>query len=132
MVRREGAGWEGPPYYHPGRNKEAYDFNVYAIYGALKIIDQQEESNRQYAIFSDSASAVDRIYSERRGPGQRLAIAAHEVGRRITCRDNTITARWTSVHQGVEGNEVADTWAPQQIGPPQVTAFRPPRDACRH
>ena len=45
------------------------------------------------------------------GPGQRLAIATHKVGERITDRDNPITIRWTSAHQGAEGNGAADAWA---------------------
>ena len=45
------------------------------------------------------------------GPGQHLAVAIHEVDRRIASHGNTITVRWMPVHQGVEGNEAADTWA---------------------
>ena len=45
------------------------------------------------------------------GPGQRLAIATHKVGKRITDRDNSINVWWTPTHQGVESNEAADTWA---------------------
>ena len=45
------------------------------------------------------------------GPSQRLAVAIHEVGSRITSHGNAITVRRTPAHQGVEGNEAADTWA---------------------
>ena len=62
-------------------NKEAYDAEVYTIYRALKIFKQRGENDRQYTIFSDSASAVDRVRTDQVGPGKRLAIATHEVSR---------------------------------------------------
>ena len=49
-------------------------------------------------VFSDSASAVDRIRSDSMGLGQRLAIALQEVGGHITSHNNTITIRWTPAH----------------------------------
>ena len=76
-----------------------------------RAIGQREENGLQYTIFSGSASAVGGICSDRLGPGQRLAIAIREAGRRITSCNNTITVRWALAHRGVEGNEAADTWA---------------------
>ena len=81
------------------------------IYRALKITDQRKGDGRQYTIFSDSASAVDRTRSDSTGHGQRLAMATHEVSERIVGRNSTVTIRWTPAHQGVEGNETADSRA---------------------
>ena len=104
----EGCGLGGPPNYL-GKNKEVYEAEVYAIYRALKIIDQRGEDGHQFTISSYSASAVDRTCSDTMDPSQRLAIAIHEVGERIVGHNNTVTTRWVPAHQGVEGNEVADT-----------------------
>ena len=113
---------EGRPYYL-GKNKEVYDAEVYAIYRALKAIDQWEGSGHQYTIFSDSASAVDRTRSDSMGPRQRFALAIYEAGGRIASRNNTVTSRWTPAHQGV--NEAADTWAKSAAeGRPQRTTRR--------
>lgn len=109
-----GGSGMGGRHYYLGRNKEVYDAEVYdaevyAIYRELRTIDQHEETGHQYTLFSDSASAVDRARSDNMGPGQRLAIAIHEAGDRITSHNNTVTVRRTPAHQGAEGNETADT-----------------------
>lgn len=48
-------------------------------------------------------------------------MATHEVGRRIAGRDNEDTIRWTPADRGVEGNDIADTWAtaPAEGRPPE-------------
>ena len=63
-----GGGLGGPPLL-PWKNKEVHDAEVYAIYRARKTIDQRAESDCQYTIFSDSASAVNRTRSDSMGPG---------------------------------------------------------------
>ena len=67
----------------------------------VEILGQRGKGSQQYTVFSDSASAMDRVRSDRMGPSQRLAIATHEAGRRIADRDNT-TIRWAPAHQGVK------------------------------
>ena len=136
----EGTGWEGR-LYCIGRNKEVYDVEVYiaeaydaevydaevyhaevyATHRALQTIDQRGESGRRYTIFSDSASAIGHARSDSLGPGQRLAVAIHEVDRRTAGRSNGITIRWTPAHRVVEGNETA-AWAKA------AAENRPPND----
>ena len=79
------------------------------IHGALRTIGQRGEDGHQYTIFSNSASTVDRVHSDRMGASQRLPIAIHEVGGRVVGHNNTITIQWTPAHQ-VEGSETVDTW----------------------
>ena len=97
VVWWKGTGWEGRPCYL-GR-KEVYDAEVYVIYRAFKIINQQEQSNRQYTIFSDSASAVGRIHSDRMGPGD-----SHTRGRQADRRPRQ------------HGHRPVDTRAPGRRG----------------
>ena len=94
--------------YHLGPNKKAFDAEVYAIYQALDILDQRQESGRQYTVFVDSTAAIDRIRS---GSGQSPAIACIKVCTRLESRGGEVTVRWVPAHHGVPGNEVANEYA---------------------
>ena len=63
----EGNRLGGPPLLL--RKERVYDAENYAIYRALRAIDQRGEDGHQYTIFSGSASAVDRVRSGRMSPG---------------------------------------------------------------
>ena len=62
-------------------NKEAYGVEAYAIYRGVGDLRAARGSGSHYTIFSDFASAVDRVRTDQVGPGKRLAIATHEVSR---------------------------------------------------
>ena len=46
----------------------------------------------------------------------RMDRAIIEVCKRLTTRGSSVTLRWTSAHNGVEGNEVADDYAKEAAG----------------
>ena len=50
------------------------------------------------------------------GPDQCWARAAIEVCSRLRARDNMVHVRWVPAHIGIEGNEVADTFAKEAAG----------------
>ena len=50
--------WTGYHYYL-GNNKEVFDAELYAIFWALSIIDQRQETGHRYTIFGDSTAAID-------------------------------------------------------------------------
>ena len=106
--RRE-AGWTGRRY-HLGKNKEAFDAELCALYQATKILDERNEQGQGYAILSDSTAAIERARSDEMGPGQRFAVATTDVCSRLISRGNTLTLRWVPSHLGIEGNEAADDW----------------------
>ena len=108
-VWRTQQGWTGRRY-HLGSNK-VFDAEVFAVYRALDVIDQRQETGRRYTVFVDSMSATNRVRDDSLGPGQRFAVAAIEVATRITTRDNSVTVWWVPAHSGAEGNEVADRYA---------------------
>ena len=56
-----------------------FDAEVFAVYEALRALDQRRESGRGYTVFVDSTATMDRIRTDEAGPGQRFAIAAAEV-----------------------------------------------------
>ena len=94
-----------------GTNKEVFDAEVYAIREAVDLLDARGETGQSYAIFSDSQAAIFRVLHEECGPAQALARATIEASRRLRARGNDVTIRWTPSHQGVPGNERADTGA---------------------
>ena len=94
-----------------GKNKEVFDAEVFAVGQALQVLNRRGEEGREYTIFSDSQAALTRVQHDRTGPGQGLAIEAITTARAITDRGNKISLRWTPSHEGIEGNEVADSMA---------------------
>ena len=76
-VWRAQEGWIGRRL-HLGNNK-VFDAEVFAIYQALRVIEQRQERGRQYTVFADSTSAITRVGDDDLGPGQRFAVAAIEV-----------------------------------------------------
>ena len=44
-----------------GSNKEVFDAETFAIYQALKILDQQQAMGQRYTIFSDLQAAIQLI-----------------------------------------------------------------------
>ena len=94
-----------------GTNKEVFDAEVFAILQAVKLLNERGERGQAYTIFSGSQVAVARIQHSDCGPAQALARAVIEFSYELRQRDNSVTARWTPAHAGVEGNEHADAVA---------------------
>ena len=100
-------GWTGRRF-HLGTNKEVFDAEKFAIYQALRVLDQRQESGRRYTVFVDSTAAIDRMKTDALGRGQHFAIAAMEVCGLVLARDNEMTIHWVLAHSRVAGNEKAD------------------------
>ena len=52
-----------------------------------------------------------RVRMDRPGPGQALARAIARFEEVMRERGCSLTIRWAPVHKGIEGNEIADTYA---------------------
>ena len=63
-------GWTGRRF-QLGKNKEVFDAEVFAVWQALRALEQRNERGREYTIFVDSTSAITRVRDDARGPGQR-------------------------------------------------------------
>ena len=59
-VWRTQEGWTGRRF-QLGTNKEVFDTEVFAIYLALRAVEQRQERGRSYTIFVDSTSAINRV-----------------------------------------------------------------------
>ena len=90
---------------------EVFDTETFAVYQALRALEQRQESGHRYTIFVDSRAAIDRVRSDNPGPGQRFAFAAIEICTRILERDNSVTIRWVPAHSGASGSQVDDEYA---------------------
>ena len=93
---------------HLGKNKEAFDAEVFILLRAVGLLCDRGESGKRYTIFSDSRAAVSRIQHDRCGPTQALAKAVIARTDELAEWGNTLTFRWTPSHEGVAGNEQAD------------------------
>jgi ribonuclease HI len=61
---------------HLGRQKEAFDAEMYAMSEAVKIADEicRKKEVRRVTVFTDSQATLRRIQSDEPGPGQVLAL----------------------------------------------------------
>jgi len=61
---------------HLGRQKEAFDAEMYAMSEAMKIADEMAEEKEvtRVTVFTDSQATLRRIQSDEPGPGQVLAL----------------------------------------------------------
>ena len=114
-VWREGETWSGHRFFL-GTNKEVFDAETFAIYQALRSFDERQESGHHYRVLTDAQAAAQRVSTDAAGPGQCWARAEIEVCSRLRARDNMVHVRWVPAHIGIEGNEVADTFAKEAAG----------------
>jgi ribonuclease HI len=95
---------------HLGRQKEAFDAEMYAMSEAVKIADKisGKEGVWRVTIFTDSQATLRRIQSDEPGPGQVLALRTMNWESDLTDKNIRVEYRWVPAHKGVEGNEEAD------------------------
>jgi len=98
---------------HLGRQKEAFDAEMYAMSEALKIANDicNKEEVRRVSVFTDSQATLRRIQSDEQGPGQVLAARTRIWEGALSRRNIQVEYRWVPAHKGVEGNEKADSQA---------------------
>jgi len=75
VVWEEGGRWNKRRT-HLGRQKEAFDAEMYAMSEAMKIADEKAEKEKftRVTVFMDSQATLRRIQSDEPGPGQVLAL----------------------------------------------------------
>jgi ribonuclease HI len=105
----------------PGKQKEIFDAELFALAEALKLANRHQIGNREthtIQISTDSASALKRIQDPNPGPGQWIT-------KRIVLRERilrnlgwNIEYRWVPGHSNVEGNGKSDTAAKEAAHTP--------------
>ena len=85
-------GWTGSRF-QLGKNEGVFDAEVFAIWQALRALEQRKDSGRRYTVFVDSTSAITRVRDDARDPGKRIGVAAIEVQSRLAAAGNEVTIR---------------------------------------
>ena len=94
-----------------GKDKVVIDAELFAIHRGMKVFLKRQETEAAYTIFSDSTGAIEQVCADRAGPGQASARAVIELEGLLVEKGCSVTIRWTPAHKGVEGKEVADSYA---------------------
>lgn len=67
--RRVPESWTGQRF-HLDRYKEVFDAEPHATLRAMEIFSERRETGVDYTIFSDFMAAIERVLTDRTGPGQ--------------------------------------------------------------
>jgi len=112
VVWEEGGRWRKRRV-HLGRQKEAFDAEMYAMSEAMKIADEMAEEKEvtRVAVVTDSLATIKRIHSDEPGPGQVLALRMMNWTDALARKNIQVEYWCVPAHRGIEGNEEADQQA---------------------
>jgi len=98
---------------HLGRQKEAFDAEMYAMSETMKVVDEMAERKEvtRVPVFTDSQATLRPIQSDEPGPGQVLALLTMNWTDALTRKYIQVEYRWVPAHKGINGNEDADQQA---------------------
>ena len=71
----------------------------------MGVLLRRQQLGKNYTIFSNSTAAIERLRTDRPGPGQALAQTIRWL-EGVSANECTLTIRWTPALKGVEGNEM--------------------------
>ena len=110
--KREGHGGFRAESWSLGAQSSAFDAEVQALVRAVEICALDATEGASFRVFTDSQAAMRRLTDDRPGPGQSLATRAIMVARAgIYKRGASIKIQWVPGHQGITGNDLADSCA---------------------
>jgi ribonuclease HI len=107
---------------HLGHESEhtVHEAELVGILLAMQLISTEKRASTSFALGVDNQAAIKAFQSDLRQPGHHLAIEIIRVANQIQKRRKkgkyTLNIRWTAGHEGVEGNELADSEAKKAAG----------------
>jgi len=102
---------------HLGRQKEAFDVELYAMSEAMRIAEEisNKKEVRRVTIFTNSQVTLRRIQSDEPGPGQLLALCTKNWESELTDENIQVEYRWVPAHRSVEGNKEVNLQATKAV-----------------
>jgi len=98
---------------HLGRQKEAFDAEIYAMSEAMKVADERAEKEKfaKVKVFTDSQATLRRIQLDGPGPGQVLVLRTMNWTAALARKNIQVEYWWVPTHHGIESNEETDQQA---------------------
>jgi len=94
---------------HLGRQKEAFDAEMYAMSETMNKADElsSEREVKRVTVITDSQATLKQIQLDEPGPGQVLALWTMNWVDGLARKNVLVGFRWIPAHNGKEGNEEA-------------------------
>jgi ribonuclease HI len=128
--RRVGAAVAYKPPHGPWRTRlaplgagfEVFDAELVGVVEALEWA-LEEDLIGPIRVLLDAQAAINRLQHAEPGPGQTLALQAHDLARKLQATGRRVTIGWVPGHKGVPGNEEADKAAKKAAGRPSISKY---------
>jgi ribonuclease HI len=103
----------------PESEHTVHEVELVGILLGMQLISTEKHRSTMFAIGVDNQAAIKAFQSAMRSLGHHLAReiikTASKIQRQRSRRRYVLTIRWTAGHEGIEGNEAADTEAKRAV-----------------